>query len=421
MGDRALLSDFLGFATPRWLRGLWRDPELRSFLSRGPGLIALADIDLVLKELAINAGAAMGFDGVLIGLPAGPDRLRFVGTGATYEAPIDETFGGRAMRAGRALVSFDPIRDVPARADLYRERDVKVLVAAPIRIGDEVIGTLATRSSHASLFASDDLEMCQLLADQAAFVLKNRALVAEREHQARHDALTELPNSGVLHRTLEASIARPVQAPIALLLMDVDAFAEVNQTFGHVVGDQLLVEVARRLTTLVPEASPLARWSGVQFAALLDGETLAGAERIAERVVASFEAPFTVAQEAIECGVSVGIAVYPDHAADARGLVAAADVALAMAKRAANTYAVYPLETHPLRAHRLALRADLRRAITDGSVSVEYQPLVSMRSGGLVRLEALARWDHPQRGSAPAAISPSPLPSISFFRSPGAP
>jgi diguanylate cyclase (GGDEF)-like protein len=395
------VSYFLGFATPLWLRRLWRDSELRSFLARAPGLVALPDMDMVVTELAFRARAAMGSDGVLVGLPAGPGVLRFLGTGPAYEAPIDETFGGRAIRAGRALVSLDPAHDVPAAADLYRERDVKMVVAAPIRISDDVIGVLASRSSHASLFAKDDLETCELLADQAALVLKNRALIEERERQAHHDVLTGLPNSGVLTRKLDALIARSDQPRLALILIDPDAFAEVNQTFGHAAGDQLLIEIARRLAVSVPEAGLLARWSGDQFAMLLAGADLARAEGVAVGVVSTFEGPFMAAQEAIECSVSIGIAVYPDHASDARGLVAAADVALAIAKRAAGTYAVYPLEAHPRRARRLALRADLRRAIADGSIRVEYQPLVSLRSGGLLRLEALARWDHPQRGAIP--------------------
>jgi len=403
------LAFFVAFATPRWLRSVWRASDLRSFLTRAPDLIAMADGEAVLAELASGARDALGFDGALIGLPAGPGRLRFRGTGAEYEAPIDETFGGRAVLAGRALVSLDPIRDVPARAQMYRERDVKMMVAAPMRIGDETIGALTARSSHPSLFASDDLEMCQLLADQAAFVLQNRALIEERERQAEHDVLTGLPNAGVLRRRLETVLGRKVRAALALLLIDLDSFAEVNQTFGHDVGDRLLVEIAGRLAASVPEASSLARWGGDQFAVLLANEGLAGAERVAEGLLSAFERPFSVGPDEIECGISIGIAVHPDHASDGRGLVAAADVALTMAKQAASTYAVYPLETQPQRTHRLAMRADLRRAIADGAVRVVYQPLVSMRSGGLLRLEALARWDHPQHG----AVSPSEFVELS--------
>ncbi len=395
-------SYLVGFATPLWLRRLWRDADLRSFLTHAPALIALPETDALVRELALQARDAMGFDGALIGLPAGPGRLRFQGTGAAYEAPTEQTFSGRAMAAGHAIVSFDPVRDVPARADLYRERNAKVLVAAPLRSGDEVIGGLAVRSSHASLFAGDDLEMCQLLADQAAVILKNRGLIEERERQAERDALTGLPNAGVLSRRVEECIGTTgTRGPCALLLMDLDAFAEVDQTFGHDVGDDLLVQIARRLSGIAPEGSLLARWTGDRFALLLPGQGLATAELVATEILASFEQPYAAAGEEIECGASIGVAVHPDHAADARGLIAAADIALGLATRTANTYAVYPLDAHPQQARRLALRADLRRAIADGSIRLEYQPLVSLRSGALLRLEALARWEDPRRGSVP--------------------
>lgn len=395
---------FIGFATPLWLRRLWRDTDLRAFLAGVPGLFALPDTDAVVREVARQARDAMGFDGALIGRQTGTGTLRFAGTAEGYEAPGDQTFGGRAMAAGRALVSFDPSREVPARAALYRERNVKVLVAAPMRAGGEVVGVLVTRSSHVSLFASDDLEMCQLLADQAAAVLANRELIEERERQADRDALTDLLNTRALTTRLDAWIAsRGDQEPCALLLMDLDAFAEVNQTFGHTLGDELLVRIARRLSETVSEHALLARWSGDQFAVVLPGEGIAGSEVMAERLLRSFERPFPLADEEIECGVSLGIAAWPDHASDARALVAAAEVALALAKRSANTYAVYPVETQPVRTRRLAMRADLRRAIAGGSIRLAYQPIVSLRSGGLVRLEALARWEDPRRGAVPPA------------------
>jgi len=399
------IAYLVGFAPPLWLRRLWQEPELRSFLSRAPQLAASADTDGLLRELASGARSALGFDGVLIGVPAGSERLRFVGTGASYEAPVDETFAGRAIRAGHAVVSLDPVRDVPARADLYRERDVKMLVAAPIRTADEVLGAISAMSSHVSIFADDDLAMCQLLADQAAVLIKHRALVEERERRAELDPLTDLPDARRLHRALVEAHAAAAggSRPFALLVIDLDDFVEVNQTFGHVVGDQLLVRIAERLASVAAPPRMLARWGGDQFGLLLPGEGLEAAERVAGGLLAAFEQPFAAAEGQIEVGASVGIAVYPDHADDVRGIEAAADIALGIAKRSANTYAVCPPEIHPQRVGRLALRAELRRAIADGSLGLRYQPLVALRSGEVVRFEALARWDHPDRGTIPPA------------------
>ncbi len=399
------IAYFVGFAPPPWLRRLWQEPELRAFLARAPELAAAPDGDTLLRELALGARSALGFDGALIAVPAGPGRLRFVGTGEGYEAPVDETFAGLAIHTRRAIASFDPIRDVPARAAMYRERDVRLLVAAPIRSGERVLGALAARSSHIPLFAEDDLRMCELLADQAAVLLTHRALVDERERQAEIDTLTGLPGARRMHRALvEAREAAAADGGhLALLVVDVDDFTEVNQTFGHVVGDRLLVEIGERLAPFAAPPRRLARWGGDQFGLLLPGEGLPGAERVAGEVLAAFEAPFAGVEGPIELGASIGIAVYPEHADNVRDLEAAADMALSIAKRSANTYAVFPPDTQPHRAGRLALRSELRRAIADGALALHYQPIVSLHTGEVVRLEALARWDHPLRGAIPPA------------------
>ncbi|MBI3522349.1 MAG: EAL domain-containing protein [Chloroflexi bacterium] len=521
------IAYLVGFAPPLWLRRAWQDDELRSFLERAPALSGLTD-GALLTALASGAREALGCDGVLIGIVEG-ERLRFVGTGQPYEADLRTTFGGRAILAGRALVSFDPIREIPERAELYLRTGAKMLLAAPIRMGDDVLGVLTARASHVSLFAEEDLDLCQLLADQAAVVLKNRQLIdesreshdrlrmivdsahdsiigldrqgsitewndratelfgrtrdeaigrdaaplfahgissqlaswlgdrvdgphgpsdvfeadvhgmsgieipvevalsatpgsgptavtmfvrdirerrqleLEREHRADHDTLTGLPNSRLVNQhMLESNMVALVRdQPYAILLMDLDDFAEVNQTFGHAVGDQLLIQIARRLEAIVSAPQLVGRWSGDQFVVFLPRDGLATAEQIAARILASLEAPFFIETERIEIGASIGIAVYPDHADDARALAAAADVALGVAKRTTNSFAVYPLESGPRQSRRMSLRADLRRAIEGGGLELHYQPIVSMRSGDVERLEALARWDHPERGPVP--------------------
>jgi diguanylate cyclase (GGDEF)-like protein len=392
---------FCGFATPAWLRRLWREREMRAFLTDLSALLTVSDERELARQLAVRSSEAMGTDGALIGLTFGTGRLYFGGTEPDYDAPIDQTFGGLAMRAGQAIVSLDPTRDVPAQADLYRERNVRMLVAAPIRAGEETTGVLVVRSSHASLFATDDLETCQILADQAALVLRNRALRAEQEYRADHEDLTGLLTSSAMYRRIEECIAQDATVPVALLVLEMDDFDEIDQTFGHLVGDELLGQIARRVTAIAPATALLSRWSRDRFAILVPAEGLGGAEAFAGRILGSFERPFGVEHEEIECGLSIGIAVRPEHAADARDLVAAADVALGLAKRAANTYAVYPIESLPQLVHRTAMRGELRRAIVDGAVRVEYQPIVSLRTGEVLRLEALTRWPHPVRGAIP--------------------
>jgi diguanylate cyclase (GGDEF)-like protein len=392
---------FVGFAAPSWLRHAWSDPKMRSFLSQIPSLLVAEDTEELIRELARGARDAMGSDEAFIGLPRGPSHLRFAGTGSGYELPRDEAFGGKAMRAGRAIVSLDPAVDFPAQAQLYRETNTRMMVAAPMRVGDGVVGALTAWSSHPSLFASDGLETCQLLADQAGMVLRNRALIEEREHDKDHDPVTDVLGEIAMYRRVEDQIASAPDGPATLLLLEIKGLAEVDQTFGHLVGDEVLRHVAWRLAGIMPGNSAVARWSRDRFAALVPNTGTAGAAALAERILGSFERPFAVGQDEIECGSSIGIAVHPEHAAEARGLVAAVEVALGLAKSAANAYAFYPVGSRPQHAHRMSLRADLRRAISEGAVRVEYQPMVSLRSGGLLRLEALTRWEHPMRGTIP--------------------
>ena len=392
---------YCGFATPAWLRRTWRDPEMRAFLLELPGLAAIRDPDEIAREVAFRARDAMGFDDVFVGLKAAEGSLRFRGTGPDDEGPVESTIGGLAMKSGRAVVSLDPLREGPAQADTFRRRGVKIVVAAPIQLGGEMMGALTARSSHPSLFAGDDLETCQILADQTGLILRQRALIDERAYRADHDDLTGLLEPRAMYREIERRLVPEHTVPMALLMVEVDDFHEIDQTFGHLIGDELLLAIARRLVSVAPANARLSRWSRDRFAILAPGKTVLEAERLAASAIAAFERPFTVDHEEIECGLSIGIAAHPDHAADARALVAAVDVALRIAKRAANTYAVYPLEARPELVRRLAMRGDLRRALVDGSVRVEYQPLVSMRSGGILRLEALTRWEHPVRGAIP--------------------
>ncbi|HET8569875.1 MAG TPA: EAL domain-containing protein [Candidatus Limnocylindria bacterium] len=242
-----------------------------------------------------------------------------------------------------------------------------------------------------------------LLATFLRDVTERRQLELERERHLDQDALTGLASARLLHQhLLETHMTAAVRGhPYAVLFINVDAFAEVNHAFGHQAGDRVLAEIAARLQRLVRETDVVARWSGDQFVILLPRDGLAGAKRLAERVLGSFGEPFTVENEEIELGASIGLAVHPDHAADVPTLLGRADAAMREAKRATSAYALPPTEqsSEPLRPH--ALRADLRKAIAAKQLELAYQPVVDLRRGRVVRFEALARWHHPMRGPVP--------------------
>jgi len=222
-------------------------------------------------------------------------------------------------------------------------------------------------------------------------------------HQARHDALTGLPNRALLHERMAAALGDEADAPrpLALLLLDLDHFKEVNDTFGHEQGDALLCQVAARLRGAVRGDDTVARLGGDEFAVLLPGCDAPGAARVAADIRAALAAPLRVEGQALQTGASVGIALGPAHGTDGPTLLRRADVAMYTAKRARRGHALYEPAQDQHSAERLALVADLRAAIERGTLALHYQPQVDVASGRACGVEALVRWPHPERGPIP--------------------
>ena len=225
-------------------------------------------------------------------------------------------------------------------------------------------------------------------------------------HQALHDALTGLPNRTLLYERTERSIAAAARAEslVALLLIDLDRFKEVNDTLGHDHGDELLEEVAERLGEGLRRGDTLARLGGDEFAVLL-GEVpdRATAAEVAGRLLDVLRRPFALRGVAVELEASIGVALCPDHGTDVNTLVQRADVAMYDAKRARSGVATYSPEHDPYSADRLGLLAELRRALEHDELVLHFQPKVALRDGSVVGVEALVRWRHPTRG----LLSPS--------------
>ncbi len=222
-------------------------------------------------------------------------------------------------------------------------------------------------------------------------------------HQALHDALTGLPNRALLHARVAAALGAAPDAPrpLALLLLDLDHFKEVNDTFGHERGDGLLCEVADRLRHVVRAGDTVARLGGDEFVVLLPGADAAGATRVAADIRAVLDAPLRVEGQVLRVGASVGIALGPAHGADGTTLLRRADVAMYAAKRARTGHGLYDPAQDGHSPERLALVGALRAAIEGGALTLHYQPQVDLASGRVCGVEALVRWPHPQRGLIP--------------------
>jgi diguanylate cyclase (GGDEF)-like protein len=219
-------------------------------------------------------------------------------------------------------------------------------------------------------------------------------------HEALVDHLTGLANRRALHRRLEAALAEP-DARAALLLLDVDAFKDVNDTLGHDAGDLVLRQVARRLEHVALEADLLARVGGDEFAVLLTGDEADEASAVGRRLRSLLAAPLEVEGLALRLGTSIGIALAPRHACDATGLARRADVALHLAKTHRTSIEVYSPERDGHSPTRLALTAELHGAIEAGQLEVHHQPQVDVRTGVVRGTEALVRWRHPEHGLMP--------------------
>jgi diguanylate cyclase (GGDEF)-like protein/PAS domain S-box-containing protein len=251
----------------------------------------------------------------------------------------------------------------------------------------------------------DDLGRARYVIDQVQDISDRKLAQQALEHQALHDALTGLPNRVLARDRLDQAIllARRQQTRVALLIIDLDHFKEVNDTFGHQAGDQLLRQVGERFMAELRETDTVARLGGDEFAIVLLAADADSAGLVAVKLLAALERPFIVEGQALDVGASIGIAVYPDHADTADSMLRRADIAMYVAKRSRRTHATYTRDHDEPGDSRLALMAQLRQAINDGALTLHYQPIARLRDGRVERLEALVRWQRPGHGLVPPA------------------
>lgn len=225
---------------------------------------------------------------------------------------------------------------------------------------------------------------------------------ARAEEQLR-DPLTGLPNRQWLLERIWTALddAERIGARSALMLIDLDRFRSVNDTLGHLAGDRLLLQIADRLKNALPEGAEAARLGGDEFAVLLPvADSTTSATRIARGLVTTLGSPLDLDGLTLVLEASAGVAVFPDHALDAEGMLRRADVAMYQAKRDRSGVEAYESKRDSNTPDRLALLGDLRRALDAHEVQLHYQPKVRF-DGQVAGLEALVRWVHPERGKVP--------------------
>lgn len=222
----------------------------------------------------------------------------------------------------------------------------------------------------------------------------------ELEYHVLHDELTGLANRKLLTDRLDQAVhnAQQERTSFAMLIMDLDRFKEVNDTLGHAVGDKLLQKVAKRLVNTLREVDVIVRLGGDEFAVLLTTAQEDHAENLAKKIIQDFQNVFTVNGTPLYIGVSIGISVYPQHGANAQTIQQRADVAMYVAKRNKSGYAIYNPKYDEYSVGKLSLISDLRKAMDENRLLMEYQPIIDIKTGDVISAEALIRCDHPERG-----------------------
>ncbi|HUP44894.1 MAG TPA: EAL domain-containing protein [Thermoanaerobaculia bacterium] len=385
------------------LEATWRsEPESNEALQR-----KLGEQRLLVEQLGfLGSAVRVAGQGIAILTPAvetiGP-RIAFVNEGfcAMYGARREEAIGQTPAIFGiverqQAIVKdlLDHVFDnLPFEAEVTARRkdgsefelDLQLI---PVEDGGEL--------THWVAFLRD--------------VTEEKSQVQLLRHQAMHDGLTSLPNRVLLLERFEKAIdrARQTSTTVALLLMDLDRFKEVNDTFGHHFGDMLLKQVAFRLQNQLHVADTVARLGGDEFAVVVADATDSNAVvTTARRILNSLEQPFVIEGQVLEVGASIGIALYPVHGTDARTLLRRADVAMYAAKEAQTGYAFHREGHEQRKPDDLSLVVEMRNGLERDEFELYYQPKLHLRSGLVTRAEVLVRWNHPQRGLlAPGAFIP---------------
>ncbi|HEX4726424.1 MAG TPA: EAL domain-containing protein [Jatrophihabitans sp.] len=307
----------------------------------------------------------------------------------------------------RALAQEEPTLAARATKDrglrrwlADRELRDAVVVALPRSSGSSGTLTVMDRLGETATFTDDDLTLLQTLTGHLAVAIRNTRLVERLGYEATHDSLTGLANRSQLSERIQQALSARTSR-LAVLLLDLDRFKEVNDILGHEVGDRLLTVVADRLRQCVPTGATVARLGGDEFAILVPrlpgGVDEAG--RLADSIAEQLAQPvrFEEAMLTPECSIGVAVTDGPSAQID---LLRQADTAMYEAKANDQRYAVYGPEMDRGRIERLALLADLRLALNNSpeQLIMNYQPKIDLATGAVTGVEALVRWNHPTLG-----------------------
>jgi diguanylate cyclase (GGDEF)-like protein len=387
--------------------------SVRELLKQG---LASPDVAHIAPHLASIARQTLQVEVAVVCLPAGDRALREAGRAAAeprlarrtrrrIEPPASDEPTG-------PVVVVDAAADTRASAELIRGLGLASGVVAPLVGYDDGRGILVCGSTEPRLWSERRLELASQLGLEGGLVLEaarlrelDRARRIELHHRAHHDSLTGLGNRSLFYERAGAALAAAQRESreVALLLLDLDDFKDINDGLGHDHGDRLLVEVGARLRDAVREGDIVARLGGDEFAvALTSGVSRDAALAAAHRIAAALRAPIVLGGIEVSIGASIGIAVFPDHGESTEVVLRHADAAMYEAKGERSGIELYDRQVGKRQTPALMMQR-LRQAITDRRLVLHYQPKIDLRTGRTTGAEALVRWWLPDGSYVPPA------------------
>jgi len=382
--------------------------SLTDFWSSGPGEIGASlagELDLIVRSNSIapldaltlynTDGQALYYSGGnALDAPAADPRL--LASASSSGQPASEVVN---VNGANRLLVYVPVTYGDSYAGAYGIAVVEIPWTATQEFVAEAVLTIAGVVAIILLLA---WLLLYRTVHRASRKLREQS--EENERLALQDSLTGLPNRRLLNDRLDRAIAAVGRnkKSLALMMIDVDRFKEVNDTLGHDRGDALLVQIAERLADVLRDADTVARLGGDEFAVLAPTVgSLNDADRLARRVHSVFDEPFVVGELVLHVEASLGVALLPEHAADGTELMQRADTAMYAAKASHVGVLLYQPGEDGNSTDRLVLLGDLRSALGTRQLSVHYQPKVDLGTMQAVGMEALLRWNHPTRGNIP--------------------
>ena len=315
--------------------------------------------------------------------------------------PCEQVIAGLSCYYPRNIQNIFPLDD-----DLVKLNAQSYIGVPLLNSAGEILGHLVVINDLPMEDGSTELSILKIFAARAAAELERQRTERQLAHDALHDRLTDLPNrhllSNYLSRALE-KYRRDPQRKFAVFFLDLDRFKYVNDSLGHKSGDLLLIAIAQRLKTCLRASDLLARLGGDEFAILVeDMETLPEATKLAERILTSLQAPFYLGTREVFTSVSIGIAFSKPSLDSPEELLRNADIAMYKAKALGKTkYELFDDKLHLQVVNRLNLETDFYKSLDRGEFKLHYQPIIDLVDGRVLGFEALARWQHPQRGFVP--------------------